>query len=242
MKLKTTLAGTLALLAPAATALAQVPGESYETPWIAPQRATTQVRVVPPLGGEVLVYDGHRLLGRFNQPGAMTVVTGRSYRIVATRGDDVIWSGTVGTTGAPLDLSWAPETRYREPTMPRYPAPPRGYDEGQPRYYDEGPPPEAGVQAAPVMPDVGMRALLRTLDEQSTDADRLEAVSEAASRYAFTVPQVDWMLMRFQSDRYRLAALARVRDRLVDPEDGWALARRFVHPSARAQARAMLAW
>lgn len=141
MKLMTTLAGALALLAPAATALAQVPGEDYESPCYAQQRPTTPLRVVPPHGGLVYVYDGHRLLGRFGRPGAMTVVTGRSYRIVAMRGDDLIWSGSVGATGAPLDLSWAVQPRYREQTSPRYPAPPLGYDEWQPRYYEDGSPP-----------------------------------------------------------------------------------------------------
>jgi hypothetical protein len=131
MNIKTTLAGALALLAPAGTALAQVPGDGYEAPCYAPQRPTTQLRVVPPPGGLVYVYDRHRLLGRFDRPGAMIVMTGRSYRVVAMRGDDMIWSGTVGAIGDPLDLSWSVEQRYREPSMPRYPAPPRGYEEWQ---------------------------------------------------------------------------------------------------------------
>lgn len=250
MNLKTTLAGALVLLAPAATALAQEPGYGYRAPYTvpAPQRSTTQLRIVPPPGGLVYVYDGHRLLGRFDRPSALSVATGRSYRIVAARGDDVLWSGSVGATGAPIDLSWAAEQRTREPIMPRYAAPPRGYDEAQPRYYEQDPryqeiaPPQASGYGGEIIPDAILWTLLRTLDQQLVDRDRLEAVSDAAARYAFTVPQVDRVLLRFRSDRYRLMALARVRDRLVDRADAAVLERRFASPSARAEARDLLAW
>src|SRR5262245_45324751 len=99
MRLTHTIVGALALVFPALPALAEVPPNGYYgAPYTAPQPERTQLRVAPPPGGSVYVYEGHRLLGRFDRPGSMMVATGRSYRIVAMRGDEQLWRGDVAAS------------------------------------------------------------------------------------------------------------------------------------------------
>jgi hypothetical protein len=236
---KIMIAGALALLAPLepTSALAQGwPAGGYP-PYGAAQ-GFTEVRVVPPAGGVVYLYEGHRLLGRFDRPGSVMVPTGRAYRVVALRGDTQIWSGSVTAAGAPLDLSWAAQARTREPNAPSgyaeapYLAPPRE---------QETPPPYATPGYGPqVVPDAELRSLLREMDTATTDQDRLDALAAATARYAFAVPQADWILSRFRSDAYRMAALDRLRDRLVDREETLILLQRFRSPAMRLAARELL--
>jgi hypothetical protein len=244
MSPKLTIAGALALLAPLVPASAYAqgwPAGGYPPPYGATQ-GYTEVRVAPPSGGVVYVYDGHRLLGRFDRPGSVLVPTGRAYRVVALRGDTQIWAGNVTASGSPVDLSWSAQARTREPNTPYgYPAaPPEGT-------YATPPPAEPPPYTAPsygpqVMPSHELRGLLREMDNTGDDQDRLDALAAAVTRHSFASPQADWILSRFRSDAYRLAALERLRDHLVDREDTGILLQRFRSPGMRMAARELLGY
>ncbi len=120
MNITTILAGTLTLLIPAIPAAAQEAEYpyGYETPYAAPVSTTTAMNIVPPAYGSVYVYEGRRLLGRFDGSGALWLPTGRVYRIVAMRGEQVVWNGTATTTGVPIELRWqAPRTYAPQPRV-----------------------------------------------------------------------------------------------------------------------------
>jgi len=127
MIIKTTLAGMLSLLIHVAPASAQEAENPYgdETSYPAPVSSTTALNIVPPVYGSVYVYDGRRLLGRFDGSGALWLPTGRIYRVVAMRGEQVVWNGSATTTGVPIELRWqAPRAWYPSTPYP-YAAPPR---------------------------------------------------------------------------------------------------------------------
>ena len=251
MNLKLMIGSALALAVPttmAAPAFAQTwPNGRYESaPPIPQQRGYTELRVAPPPGGQVYIYEGRRLLGRFEQPGTMLVASGRQYRVIASRGDAQLWSGDVMAAGAPVDLNWAGPTRHRTPIAPPpvgYPTPP-GYDQAPPWYptppgYDQAPP-RVARPVAPIMTTGELRELLRELDDEDNDHDRMDALSEAAQRRSFAVPQASWILSRFRSDPYRLVALECMRDRMIDRDDAGILLQQFRSGPARQQAAEML--
>jgi hypothetical protein len=119
MNLKSIPAGALALLAFAvpSSATAQSPDYPYPPPrYVVTERSTTPLSVVPPAYGSVFVYEGRRLLGRFDGPGVLWLPTGAVYRIVAMRGDQVVWSGDRSTGGVPVELRWPAPPQYRAET------------------------------------------------------------------------------------------------------------------------------
>jgi hypothetical protein len=264
MNPKLMLTGALALIIPTtvpALAYAQGYGYGYPPPQAVAPQGYTELRVAPPPAGRVYVYDGHRLVGRFDSPGEMTVPTGRPYHVVVMRGDTQVWNGDVTAMGTPLDLDWGAGQRYRGPMQPPpaygygyggpfgappppsgyYPTPPRPY-EGAPGYEEAAPPYASEGYAAPVIGSPELRSLLREMDQASDDQDRLSALADAALRYSFAVPQADWILGRFHSDAYRLAALERMRGRILDRNDAFILLQRFHATAAREQAQHMLGW
>jgi hypothetical protein len=123
-------AGALALLISAVPGLAfaqqsyppPYPADEDETPWGQPQVSVTPVDVVPPAYGSVYLYDGRRLLARFDGPGALWLPTGGVYRVVAMRGERIVWNGSTTTAGVPVSLRWpVPRAFYPAP----YPSSPR---------------------------------------------------------------------------------------------------------------------
>jgi hypothetical protein len=125
MTIKHTVAGALALLVPCVPSLASAqpvgsPCYGNEPFWAGPGQSVTAMTVVPPAYGSVFVYEGRRLVGRFDGSGALWLPTGRLYRIVAMRGEQVLWNGNVSTTGAPVELRWpgAPMGYQRRPLTP----------------------------------------------------------------------------------------------------------------------------
>ena len=122
MTITTTLAGALTLLIPLTPAAASAQEAEYpygyDTPYAPPVTSTTALNIVPPAYGSVYVYDGRRLLGRFDGSGSLWLPTGRVYRVVAMRGEQVVWNGTAATTGVPIELRWQAARAY-------YPPPPR---------------------------------------------------------------------------------------------------------------------
>ena len=127
MSIMTSLAGTLTLLISltpvAASAQEAEYPYGYDTPYAAPVSSTTALNIVPPAYGSVYVYDGRRLLGRFDGSGSLWLPTGRVYRVVAMRGEQVVWNGTAATNGVPIELRWqAQRTWYTPP--PRVLSPP----------------------------------------------------------------------------------------------------------------------
>jgi len=236
MNPKLTIAGALALLVPVtAPAAAFAQDWSGSSPPPAAQRGYTELRITPPQGGRVYVYDGHRLLGRFDRDGVMLVTSGRGYRVVAMRGDTKVWAGDVMAAGSPIELRWAEQPRAREPL-----APPR-YEQAPPRY-EQAPPRHEQRGREAVISSAELRSLLRELEATPEDQDRLDALAGATSRHAFTTSQASPVLGRFHSDAYRLAALERLQGRLVDREDARTLTWRFRSPSARRFAEEMLGW
>jgi hypothetical protein len=130
MNIKPVLAGALALLASAvpSIAAAQPPGYVYppsEPRYTVPEASVTPLTAVPPASGSVYVYEGRRLLARLDGPGVLWLPTGNLYRIVAMRGEQVLWSGDRSTTGAPVELRW-PAPRQYTAQMPCPYAYPRG--------------------------------------------------------------------------------------------------------------------
>lgn len=124
MNIKTPLAGALALLAFAVPAVAAAQERVYvppSEPRYVPAPSVTPLTLVPPAYTSIFVYEGHRLLARLDGPGVLWVPTGPIYRVVAMRGDQVIWSGDRAAGGTPVDIRW--------PYDPRTPCPfpyPRG--------------------------------------------------------------------------------------------------------------------
>jgi hypothetical protein len=117
-----TLAGALALLIPAvpSIALAQVPEYPYSPPrYVVPESEpmTSPLTVVPPAYGSVYVYAGRSLVGRFDGPGALWLANGGVYRIVAMRGDQVVWSGDRRMGGTPVELRWPAPPQYTPSTQ-----------------------------------------------------------------------------------------------------------------------------
>ena len=72
----------------------------------APQQELTRVRITPPAYGVVYLYDGRRLVGRFDRPGSLWLPSGRSYRVVAMRADQQIWSGWTPLAYHPIEMRW----------------------------------------------------------------------------------------------------------------------------------------
>jgi hypothetical protein len=133
VNIKLTLAGALTLAIAAVPSLAfaqQSGGYSYGpvAPYTAPEPvAFTRITIVPPAYGSVFLYDGRRLVGRFDGPGALWMPSGRVYGVTAMRGDQVLWNGSANVTGGvPVDLrwpappGWSPRTQcpYGYPTGP----------------------------------------------------------------------------------------------------------------------------
>src|SRR5689334_17733038 len=50
-----------------------------------PQHEHTQVRILPPAGGSVYIYEGNALIATLTQPDTLMLVTGRGYGAVSTR-------------------------------------------------------------------------------------------------------------------------------------------------------------
>lgn len=98
----------LAISAVPSLANAQEPYGGWEPPIQQTQPAgdLTRVRVSPPSYGVVYLYDGRRLMGRFDRPGSLWLPAGRTYRVVAMRGDQQIWNGWAPATLAPIELRW----------------------------------------------------------------------------------------------------------------------------------------
>jgi hypothetical protein len=114
MSIKTTLAGALALLVPAVPSAA-LPQTTYYAPqprYMAPESSTTALTVVPPAYGSVYVYEGRALIGRFDGPGVLWLPTGGVYRVVAMRGEQVLWSGDRRANGVPVELRWPAPPQY----------------------------------------------------------------------------------------------------------------------------------
>lgn len=132
MNIKTTVAGAFALIVSAVPSLAFAQQPSYpyartydEPPYAAPEVSSTPLNISPPAYGSVYVYDGRRLLARFDGPGSVWVPSGGVYRVVAMRNDQVVWSGNARTTGVPVELRWpAPRTWCPAPS-PSYVVRPR---------------------------------------------------------------------------------------------------------------------
>jgi hypothetical protein len=130
MNIKTPLAGALALLASAVPSIAsaQTPGFGYppsEPRVFVPEPSLTPFTAVPPAYGSVYVYEGRRLLVRLDGPGVLWLPTGGLFRMVAMRGDQVLWSGDRTTSGAPIELRW-PAPREYSAALPCPYAYPRG--------------------------------------------------------------------------------------------------------------------
>lgn len=228
MNIRTSVAAVAALALPMIVAPpAQASQRVLAPPMTAPP-GYTELQVGPPAGGTVYVYEGHRLLGRFDRAGSMLVPSGRDYRVVATRGDTQLWSGDVTAAGAPLSLDWSQPQRARQP----FPPPAFGADVPLGWGHSEN--------TGPLLSTASFRSLLRAMDDARDDQPRLDMVADAAGRYTLTTSQAAFILGRFRSDAYRLAALDKMRDRLLDRDDGSSLLDRFRNPSARRFARDLL--
>ena len=114
----TPLAAALALLATAVPSIAsaQTPGWGRFPPSqprvFVPEPTLTSLTAVPPANGSVYVYEGRRLLARLDGPGVLWLPTGSVFRIVAMRGEQVLWSGDRTTAGAPVELRWPAPADY----------------------------------------------------------------------------------------------------------------------------------
>jgi hypothetical protein len=121
MNIKHPLAAALALLISAVPSLAaaQQPGYPYRpqpgygpAPQYVPEASVTSFTVVPPANASVFLYDGRRLLARMDGPGVIWVPTGRTYRVVAMRSDQVLWSGQRVAAGPSVEVRWPAPPGY----------------------------------------------------------------------------------------------------------------------------------
>jgi hypothetical protein len=131
MNIKTLLAGAGLLLCSVvpSIAAAQTPGWGWTPPSqprvVVPEPSLTPLTAVPPAFGSVFVYEGRRLLARLDGPGVLWLPTGGNFRIVAMRGEQVLWSGDRTTSGSPVELRWPAPPEYNA-AMPCPYAYPRG--------------------------------------------------------------------------------------------------------------------
>ena len=186
------------------------PGEG---PRAARPEEYTYLRVVPPFGGTVLVYDRREIIGRFDRAGSMAVPAGQPYRVVAMRGPALIWSGYITAAGPTIDLRWD----ARAEVLKTYEQP-------------------------PVMDAYEHRELLISLGRAWDDAERLRILREDTRQRWLLAAQVDAILARFGSERLRLRALDVVHRRIVDPEQAGALQRYFRSEVAQRRAGELLGW
>jgi len=186
------------------------PGEG---PHAARPEGYTYLRVVPPFGGTVLVYDRREIIGRFDRAGSMAVPAGQPYRVVAMRGPALIWSGYITASGPTIDLRWD----ARAEVLQSYEQP-------------------------PVMDAYEHRELLIALGRAWDDTERLRILREETRQRWLLASQVDAILARFGSERLRLRALDVVHRRIVDPEQAGALRRYFRSGVAQRRADELLGW
>jgi hypothetical protein len=217
---KILLAAALELALPSA-ARAQEPARPWYPPYTYPApyaqgpvitqnpHDSTQLRVVPAEAGAVFVFDGSRLIGRFDQPGSLNVESGRSYVVVAIQSQRYLWGGDVPISGPSLQLS------FRQQAAPGW-----TYGQGQP----------------PAIERYGYRGLLDSLDRQYDDRGRLDILRTEAQRDTFTTEQAHQILERFRSEPDRLEALKVLRNRLVDQDNRFQLTRHFRQAETRRQA------
>lgn len=106
---------------------------------------------------------------------------------------------SVETPAAKISAPRSPD----QPTGPFVPPPPRSMKRG------------------------AFRSLVALLESTSFSSDKLDVVKAAAARNRFTVAQVGEILDTLDFSGDKLAAVKVLRERIVDPENGFQLARHF---------------
>ncbi len=85
------------------------------------------------------------------------------------------------------------------------------------------------------------RSLIALLESTSFSSDKLDVVKTAAARNRFTVAQVGEILDTLDFSGDRLAAVKVLRERIVDPENGFLLARHFDFSTDKEKIAALFA-
>lgn len=183
----------------------------------------TRLRIVPPKNAAVLVDDGSSLISQVSTTATVLVPSGRSYGITATRGAKVLWSAKVAANGGRLDIVWShgpvPVIRHAAPA----PLPP---------------PVPVPILPSP-MAGSSFKALVALVDAESFETGKMSLVKTASAQNYFTVAQVGRILDEFDFESTRLQALEALRSRILDPENGFLVAKHFTFLSNQQKAVAM---
>lgn len=178
-------------------------------------RGSAALHIVPPRDGAVLVFDGPRLIGQLQQPGAVHVEAGRFYAVVALQGELFLWGGSVWAARPSVHLKWGQEA-----------APSWTYGQAPPRWRER---PRSTERSA-------HRELLHALERRTSGWRKLAVLRNEARGRSFTTEQADEVLDRFPTERLRLEALEILQGRLLDPENRFRLTRHFRYAETRHQA------
>jgi hypothetical protein len=189
----------------------------------APAVAPTLLHIVPPRAATVLVDDGASVLSQIATTGSILVPTGRSYGITAMRGQRVLWQAQIAASGGRVEIVWS---RGPTPTIQQTQPAPLPFPQPLP----VGPSPMAGHT---------FKQLVGVVNNESFESAKLEVIKSAASGNYFSVNQVGRILDELTFDSSKVTALELLRPRILDPENGFLLARHFTFTSTKQQAMAM---
>ena len=205
------LLAALLLFAPA-LAHAQEPAR-----WAVTAAEPTTLRLVPPAGAAVTLYDGAVPVARVDRPAALRLATGRTYQVVAHRPGGVVASFALRADGGVIVLGWSADDTLELRSLHRttagsVAAPPPAPRRHVRLHAPPRPLAPASVGALVAALAAGSPRVLCTVpagDERTASA--LEAIGAvAARRSASAAPCAAGPASR--------GALARLRDHLFSPE------------------------
>jgi hypothetical protein len=189
----------------------------------APAVAPTILHIVPPRAATVLVDDGTSTLSQIGAASTILVPTGKSYGITAMRGQRVLWQARIAASGGRIEVVWhrgpTPTIQQTQPSPLPFPPP-----------LPVGPSPMAGHT---------FKQLVSVVNNESFESGKMEVVKSAAATNYFTVAQVGRILDELTFDSSKVTALQVLRPRILDPQNGFLLARHFTFTSTQQQAMAM---
>jgi hypothetical protein len=201
----------LALLAVPTVAEAQVgPVHAALRGTVLDPQATT-LSIVPPRGGQVVLYRDGQAKGWWLQPGIVTVVPNQAYGVIAVRGTEVLFNAAIIARPGTTVVSWEnggslPSIVYQPPYwMVPSPLGPAGHV-GADAYHR---PARHHISSA------RYRSMLARMDSEPTDQGRLAILRAHAKRYDFSAGQARAIVGRLHDARYRTAAYRALAEHIV---------------------------
>ncbi len=222
------LLAALLLFAPA-LAHAQEPAR-----WAVTAAEPTTLRLVPPAGAAVTLYDGAVPVARVDRPAALRLATGRTYQVVAHRPGGVVASFALRADGGVIVLGWSADDTLELRSLHRTTAGSVAAPPPAPRRHVR-----LHAQHRPMDP-ASFGALVAAIEAEAFSSDKL-ALVRAARRSSFTTAQLARVVDAFAFDGDRLSVVETLHDRVVDPENAFLLGSHLTFSSTRASALALFA-